>query len=185
MSSYMQKWPYFIRLAVIKGPCALIFWNLVLRFWMWKRQRCRRCGEGEEVLLYNYGGEQWSIQSSIGCWSLQHSFHRCHKLKLEQPRYESDVALRTTVLKAVIHQLQHVGSTSTLLFKIMEISISTGNWGVSWVIVGIVVGVLTMLAYVNSVSPSCVYFITISRLRKQTSAESEHKNQNQKTTVKS
>ena len=44
---------------------------------------------------------------------------------------------------------------------------------------GIMVGVLTMLAYVNSVSPSCVYFIIISRLRKQTSAESEHSNQNQ------
>ena len=45
---------------------------------------------------------------------------------------------------------------------------------------GIMVGALTILAYVNSVSPSCVYFITISRLRKQTSAESEHSNQNQK-----
>ena len=45
---------------------------------------------------------------------------------------------------------------------------------------GIMVGVLTMLAYVNSVSPSCVYFITISRLRKQTSDESEQKHQNQK-----
>ena len=40
-------------------------------------------------------------------------------------------------------------------------------------------GAMTILAYVNSVSPSCVYFITISRLRKQTSDESEHKNQNQ------
>ena len=44
---------------------------------------------------------------------------------------------------------------------------------------GIMVGVLIILAYVNNVSPSCVYFITISRLRKQTSDESEHINQNQ------
>ena len=36
---------------------------------------------------------------------MQHFFHGCHKLKLAQLRYESGEALRTTVLKAVIHQL--------------------------------------------------------------------------------
>ena len=35
------------------------------------------------------------------------------------------------------------------------------------------------LAYVNSVPPSYVYFIIISRLHKQTRAEFEHINQNQ------
>ena len=45
------------------------------------------------------------------------------------------------------------------------------------------VGAMTMLAYVNSVSPSCVYFITLHRLHKQTRAESEHLNQNQKTKI--
>ena len=39
---------------------------------------------------------------------------------------------------------------------------------------------MTILAYVNSVSPSCVYFITLHRLHQQTCAESEHSNQNQK-----
>ena len=38
---------------------------------------------------------------------------------------------------------------------------------------------MTILAYVNSVYPSCVYFITLHRLHKQTRAESEHINQNQ------
>ena len=42
------------------------------------------------------------------------------------------------------------------------------------------VGVLTKLAYANSVSLSCVYFITCSRLGKQTSPEPERNNQNQK-----
>ena len=36
---------------------------------------------------------------------MQHFVHGCQKLKLAQLRYESDEALRTTVLKAVIHQL--------------------------------------------------------------------------------
>ena len=46
MSSHMQNWPYSIRLAVTKGPCALIFSNPVLSFWMWKGQCCRRFGGG-------------------------------------------------------------------------------------------------------------------------------------------
>ena len=73
----------------------------------------------------------------------------------------------------------YVGRTSTLTFQNMEISISNGKSRCKFCLVGIMLGVPTILAYVNNVSPSCVYFIIISRLRKQTSAESEHSNQNQ------
>ena len=73
----------------------------------------------------------------------------------------------------------YVGRTSTLTFQNMEISISNGKSRCKFCLVGIMLGVPTILAYVNNVSPSCVYFIIISRLRKQTSAESEHFNQNQ------
>ena len=61
----------------------------------------------------------------------------------------------------------------------MEISILNVKSRCKLCLEGIMLGVLTILAYVNSVYPSCVYFIIISRLRKQTSAESEHFNQNQ------
>ena len=109
MSSHMQNWPYSIRLAVIKGPCPHIFKSSTKLLdvkrttlqEMWREGRMR----GREVLLYSYGGGQWSVRSSIGWWSMQHFVHGCQKLKLAQLRYESDEALRTTVLKAVIHQL--------------------------------------------------------------------------------
>ena len=66
-------------------------------------------------------------------------------------------------------------------FQIMDFSISNGNLRCKFCLECSMVGAMTMLAYVNSVSPSCVYFITLHRLHKQTRAESEHINQNQKT----
>ena len=72
----------------------------------------------------------------------------------------------------------YVGTTSTLTFKLWRFPFKQAIEVYVVPREGIM-GVLTMLAYVNSVSPSCVYFITISRLRKQTSDESEHRNQNQ------
>ena len=71
----------------------------------------------------------------------------------------------------------YVGTTSTLTFKVWRFPFKQAIEVYVVPREGIMVGVLTMLAYVNSVSPSCVYFITISRLRKQTSDESEQKNQ--------
>ena len=64
-------------------------------------------------------------------------------------------------------------------FQIMDFSISNGNLRCKFCLECSMVGAMTMLAYVNSVSPSCVYFITLHRLHKQTRAESEHLNQNQ------
>ena len=109
MSSHMQKWPYFIPLAVIKCPCALIFWNPVLSFWMWKRQCCRRCGEGggwgEKKCYYTVMEEnnnQYKVVLTAGLCSIFFTGVTSWSWK---SRDESDVALRTTVLKAVIHQL--------------------------------------------------------------------------------
>ena len=65
-------------------------------------------------------------------------------------------------------------------FQNMDFSISNGNLRCKFCLECSMVGAMTMLAYVNSVSPSCVYFITLHRLHKQTRAESEHLNQNQK-----
>ena len=64
-------------------------------------------------------------------------------------------------------------------FQIMDFSISNGNLRCKFCLECSMVGAMTMLAYVNSVSPSCVYFITLHRLHQQTCAESEHNNQNQ------
>ena len=64
-------------------------------------------------------------------------------------------------------------------FQIMDFSISNGNLRCKFCLECSMVGAMTMLAYVNSVSPSCVYFIILHRLHKQTRAESEHLNQNQ------
>ena len=64
-------------------------------------------------------------------------------------------------------------------FQIMDFSISNGNLRCKFCLECSMVGAMTILAYVNSVSPSCVYFITLHRLHKQTRAESEHSNQNQ------
>ena len=63
--------------------------------------------------------------------------------------------------------------------QIMDFSISNGNLRCKFCLECSMVGAMTILAYVNSVSPSCVYFITLHRLHKQTRAESEHNNQNQ------
>ena len=64
-------------------------------------------------------------------------------------------------------------------FQIMDFSISNGNLRCKFCLECSMVGAMTILAYVNSVSPSCVYFITLHRLHQQTCAESEHSNQNQ------
>ena len=64
-------------------------------------------------------------------------------------------------------------------FQIMDFSISNCNLRCKLALECSMVGAMTILAYVNSVSPSCVYFITLHRLHKQTRAESEHSNQNQ------
>ena len=68
-------------------------------------------------------------------------------------------------------------------FQIMDFSISNGNLRCKFCLECSMVGAMTILAYVNSVSPSCVYFITLHRLHKQTRAESEHSNQNQKNQI--
>ena len=69
-------------------------------------------------------------------------------------------------------------------FQIMDFSISNGNLRCKFCLECSMVGAMTILAYVNSVSPSCVYFITLHRLHKQTRAESEHINQNQNQRVR-
>ena len=70
-------------------------------------------------------------------------------------------------------------------FQTMEISILKGSWGVSFDLEELCgggadkAGICESENDVTSISPSCVYFITCSRLGKQTSPESERNNQNQ------